>query len=273
MVNPRLSVSALSSVRWSFEQDLALWADLGLCWAGLLGAKLGDDVEAAAGALAAAGIRVSTVAAGRFDLGRPDTWEQTRAGLHRVIDAVAKFGGWSVYITPGASTGAPWEDLLDTFTAAVAPTVAHAADRGVLLGFEPSRRTEVSFVNTLRDAIDVAGRTGLGIVADVGNFWMERGLAELLARAAPHICLVQLADVEIGRLASAADPPGGGRTPLGEGDLAISRILGHISDTGYAGPLELEIIGPLCERDGYEPVIRRAVDGAGPLLAAAGLQP
>lgn len=269
--NPRLSVSALSSVRWSFEQDLALWRELGLGWAGLLGSKLGDDVEGRVGELADAGIRVSTVVAGRFDLGSPSTWDDTRTRLHRLIDAVAKFDGWSVYLTPGRSTGALWEDLLETLSQAVAPSVAYAAERGVRLGFEPSRRTEVSFVNSLRDAIDVAERTGMGIVADIGNFWMERGLRDLLLRAADHLCLVQLTDVQIGELRSAADPPPGERTPLGEGDLAIGRILADIKDTGYDGPLELEIIGPAVEREGYDPMIRRVVAGAQTWLREAGL--
>src|SRR5580693_10431061 len=68
ITHPRLSVSALSSVRWSFEEDLACWRELGLRWAGLLGAKLGGDIEARFAALAAVGIRASTVVVPRFDL-------------------------------------------------------------------------------------------------------------------------------------------------------------------------------------------------------------
>jgi hypothetical protein len=48
-------------------------------------------------------------------------------------------------------------------------------------------------------------------------------------------------------------------------------MLRDIKDTGYDGPLELEIIGPLSEREGYESVIRRALAGAEPLLHQAGL--
>ncbi len=59
--------------------------------------------------------------------------------------------------------------------------------------------------------------------------------------------------------------------PFGEGDLALARILASIKDTGYAGPLELELVGPLGDREGYGPVIRRGVAAAGPMLADAGL--
>ena len=40
MTHPRISVSALSSVRWSFDEDLALWRELGVGWAGPLELEL-----------------------------------------------------------------------------------------------------------------------------------------------------------------------------------------------------------------------------------------
>ena len=271
MTHPRISVSALSSVRWSFDEDLALWRDLGTGWAGLMGAKLGDDIDGRLTALAVAGIRASTVVVPRFDLSAPGTWDATREALRRWTDAVAKHDGWSMYLTPGRPTGARWEQLLDALAEAVAPSVAYARDKGVRLAFEPSKRTEVSFVNTLGDAIDVAERTGLGIVADTGNFWMERDLRATLLRAAPHIALVQLTDVSIGTVRSPDDPPSGGRVPFGEGDLPLPRILRDIRDTAYAGPLELELIGHLGDSEGYAPVIRRGVAAAEALLAEAGM--
>jgi sugar phosphate isomerase/epimerase len=271
MTHPRVSVSALSSVRWSFEDDLALWRDLGTGWAGLMCAKLGGDIDGRLTALARAGIRASTVVVPRFDLSAPATWDATREALRQWTDAVARYDGWSMYLTPGRPTGAVWEQVLDALAEAVAPSVAYARDKGVRLAFEPSKRTEVSFVNTLGDAVDVAERTGLGIVADIGNFWMEPDLRATLLRAAPHIDLVQLTDVTIGTVRSPDDPPSGGRVPFGEGDLPIARILGDIKDTGYAGPLELELIGPLGESEGYAPVIRRGVAAAEVMLAAAGL--
>ncbi len=71
--HPRLSVSALSSFRWSFEEDFALWRELGVGWAGLIGQKLEPDVAGNLARLADAGIRVSTVIAAGFDLAAPAT--------------------------------------------------------------------------------------------------------------------------------------------------------------------------------------------------------
>ena len=43
MTHPLLSIDAMSTFNWSFDQDLALWKDLGVRHAGLLISKIADD--------------------------------------------------------------------------------------------------------------------------------------------------------------------------------------------------------------------------------------
>jgi sugar phosphate isomerase/epimerase len=167
MVHPRLSVSALSSFRWSFDEDLALWRELGVRWAGVISNKLGDDVEAGFSRLDAAGIRVATAIGANFDLSVPASWDARRAELHAMIDAVAAHGGWSVYITPGRSTGAIWRDVFTLFAEAIAPTVAYARAKGVRFAIETTERADVSFITNLRDGLYAAERTGIGLVVDL----------------------------------------------------------------------------------------------------------
>jgi sugar phosphate isomerase/epimerase len=266
--HPRLSIDALSSFSWSFEQDLALWRELGVSYAGLLISKIADDLPGKMARLREAGIRPSTVVTGGFDLSAPDTWDAHRASLRAIIDAVEGAGGGTAYLTPGRTTGAVWGELLRLFAEAVAPAVAYAKDCGVRLAFEPSLRADASFVNTLRDAVDVAERTGLGVIVDFGNCWMERDLAEVLQRAAPHIALVQICDVIIG---GPGRPSPGGRVHLGEGELPLKRLMGEVLATGYQGPFDLEVLGPVVEAEGYEPALRRGVERASVFLAEAGL--
>ena len=92
----------------------------------------------------------------------------------------------------------------------MAPSVAHARAQGVQLAIEPSLRTDVSFVNTIRDSIDVCERTGIMTVIDFGNCWMERDFREVVARAAPYTALVQVGDAPIGSVLGPGQPPGGG---------------------------------------------------------------
>ena len=271
MTHPRLSINALSSYSWTFDEDLALWRELGVGWAGLIGAKCGGDLDGGLARMAEAHIRASTVIAAGFDLARPESWDESRAALNAVVDTVAKYGGWSVYITPGRTTFAPWGEVLEIFAEASAPCVAHARTTGVRLAYEPSFRPDVSFINTLRDAIDASERTGLGLVVDFGNCWMERDFRETVLRAAPHVALVQVGDTIVGGVLGPGMAPTGGRVPFGEGDLPIARMLRDIKDSGYAGPIELELPGPLGESEGYASVIRRGAEKASAMFAEVGL--
>jgi sugar phosphate isomerase/epimerase len=268
MTHPRLSLDAMSTFTWSFDQDLALWQDLGIRHAGLLISKIDDDPAAKFSRMRAAGIQISTVIVGSFDLRRRDSWDRTQTNHAAMIDRVAETGGHSLYFTPGRTTGAPWREVLKIFAQAVAPSVAYAKQRGVHLAIEPSLRTDVSFVNTIRDAIDVAERTGVEIVADFGNMWMERDVREVLQRAAPHIALIQICDVIIGETGK---PPPGGRVHIGEGELPLHRLMHEVLDSGYRGVFDLEVLGPKIESEGYESAVRRGVVSASALLTELGV--
>lgn len=267
-MHPRLSIDAMCTFKWSFEQDLALWRDLGVRHAGLLGNKLADAPEVKMARLDAAGIRASTIIAASFNLSDPASWEATVAEHKAVIDLAAEHGGHSIYFTPGRTTDAPWRDVLKIFAAAVAPTVAHAKSRGVLAAIEPSLRTSVSFVNTLRDAIDVAELTGIGLIADFGNMWMERDFREVLAAAMPHIALMQIGDVVVG---APGRPPPGGRAHIGEGELPLRRMMQDVLDAGYKGVFDLEVVGPQIGMDTDEAAVRRGAAAASALLTELGI--
>jgi sugar phosphate isomerase/epimerase len=236
--------------------------------AGLLISKVADDREAKVARLQAAGIRPATLISTSFALAAPETWNATRTTLNDSLDLVASMGGGSVYFTPGRTTGAAWRDVLDVFAEAVAPCAAYAKRCGVPLAIEPSLRTDVSFVNTMRDAIDVAERTGLKLIADFGNCWMERDLREVLQRAGPHICLVQICDVRIGGLGK---PSPGGRVHIGEGELPLKRLMQDVLDAGYQGLFDLEVLGPSIEAEGYASALKRGVARASALLTEMGV--
>ena len=268
MTHPLLSIDAMSTFSWSFDQDLQLWKDIGVRHAGLLISKITDDPAEKFARLRDAGIQSSTVIVNSFDLRNPDTWGKTRATHAAMIDLVADTGGHSIYFTPGRTTGAPWRDVLEVFAQAVAPSVVHANKCGVHIAIEPSLRADVSFVNSIRDAIAVAERTGVEIVADFGNMWMERDTREVLQRAAPHIALIQICDVIIG---GTDKPPPGGRVHIGEGELPIRRLMHEVLDCGYKGVFDLEVLGPLIEAEGYDSAVRRGVASASALLNEMGV--
>lgn len=263
MVHPRLSVDAMSSFRWPFEREFALWKDMGVRHAGLLMNKIEGDADRYLKAMDEAGIAISTLITGGFDLADPSSWDASRDQQRRMIDLVADHAGHSIYFTTGRTVRCDWNEDLALFAEAVAPTVAHGKKRGVIACFEPSLRTSASFCTSLRDAVDVAERTGLGIVSDFGNNWMERDLPATLKRAMPHIALVQIGDADIsGR---------GGRLHVGKGNLPLMRMMNDVLKAGYDGVFDLEVVPLDYTAETDEAELREGIAAASKLLYGLGI--
>ncbi len=268
MINPRLSVNAMCSFNQSFAQDLDLWQAMGVQHAGLLISKLGDDPAACIAELSAAGIHCSTLIVPCFELRDPASWPVTQRAHRQAIDALARHGGDSIYFTPGRTACLSWADDLERLAEAAAPTIAYAQTHGMRAAIEPSTRTSVSFVTTLRDAIDVAERTGLSLIADFGNMWMERDFRETLRRAMPHIALIQIADSIIG---ASGHPAPGGRAHIGMGELPLRRMMQDVLDAGYDGLFDLEVVPADITSGWAEPELRAGITAASALLDSLGI--
>ena len=144
------------------------------------------------------------------------------------------------------------EDLAPVRRSCRADRCPWPANGASLASFEPSLRTSASFCTTLRDAIDVAEKTGLKIVSDFGNNWMERDLASTLRRAMPHIALIQIGDIAIsGR---------GGRSHIGKGDLPLKRMLNDVLKAGYDGVFDLEVVPADYSADTDEGELREGIN-------------
>jgi sugar phosphate isomerase/epimerase len=263
MTHPRLSVSEMCTYPLPLADELGLWDELGVQRVGVITAKVdayGRDKAVAV--LRERSIVGTTVLTGCFDLSDATTWERTRAGLTDAIDLAAQIGG-CVYFTPGRRDGRSFDALTSALAEAAAPCAAYARSRGVRLAIEPSLRTDVSYVHTLRDALDVADAVGIGVIADLGNCWMERDYDVTVRRAGDRIAAVQFADALFG---TSKEPSPGGRAVPGDGDLHIREFIEAVLDAGYTGPFELEMVGPKIEAEGYVPALRRAVGRATSLL-------
>jgi sugar phosphate isomerase/epimerase len=263
MTHPRLSVSEMCTYPLPFGEELRIWDDLEVRHVGVITAKLeAYGLDKAIAALQERGLTATTVITGCFDLSAPGTWAGTRTHVNAAVDIAAEIGGCT-YFTPGRRDGRSFDELAATLADAVAPCVDYARGRGVRLAIEPSLRTDVSFVHTLRDGLDVAKVAGIDVVADLGNCWMERDYEATVRRAAGRLAAVQFADAIFG---TSKEPPPGGRAVPGDGDLPIDAFLRAALGAGYTGPFELEMVGPRIEAEGYEPALHRAVKLASNLI-------
>ncbi|HZR14055.1 MAG TPA: sugar phosphate isomerase/epimerase [Acidimicrobiia bacterium] len=267
-MHPRVSVSAISSYDWSLAEDLEFYAEAGITNVGVSMAKLdrfGWDEGIAR--VRDAGIRVANVIGiGPFHLDRPAQWDGQRARLVRALDGAHALGAPCLVVTTGPAGRLTWEEAADALEEAIAPVVTLARERGVALAVEHtnSLRADVGFVHTLADVVDLARRMGTGVCMEINACWAERGLAETIARGVDTFRLVQVSDYAVGTLSTPA------RLVPGDGDVPIERILGQVLDAGYAGPFDLELIGPRIEEEGYGAAIRRSVDWLGDALTRLG---
>jgi sugar phosphate isomerase/epimerase len=247
-VHPRVAVSQISSWSWSVAEDLAFYAESGIEAVGVALRKLKDPGHEAA--LAAAGLRIVDVIG---------------VGADRVAEGIAVAGRLDapmVVLTTGPAGPVPWEEAADAFAETMAPLVeqAAAADVALVLEHTNSLRADVGFVHTLRDAVDLARRVGVGVCVEVNACWAERGLAATLEDGMDVIRLVQVSDYAIG---TTSTPD---RLVPGDGDLPLHRILGQALAAGYAGAFELELVGPRIDAEGYASAISRSVERLSALL-------
>ena len=254
-LHPRLSVNSLSSVGQPLQADLAMWEKLGVDHVGLISPKLAaEGWDRSLDLVTAAGLRVSNVS----------TEQQAIAESLRFA---ASTGGSTVYICSGPGGARTWEEAAEGFGAEIAPLAAMADQLGVRLALEPTNplRADVSFVHSLRDALDLAGDAGMSVVIDLYSCWYERGFEELVRDHVDAIALVQVCDYRFGTF----DTPN--RVVPGDGDIPVARLLAAVCEAGYSGVFDLEILGPQVEAEGYASAVGRSIERMEELLSRLGI--
>jgi len=268
-VHPRISVSAICTRNWTLDEDLAFYAGAGITNVGLSWAKL--DAHSVADAFARvsdAGLRVTNVLAlAGHVLDDPASWPAARGRIDGAIEAAAATSAPCVVVTSGRPGALAWDAAADAFTAVMEPCATLARASGVRLALEHtnSLRVDLSFVHTLRDALDLASRLDMGVCMECNTCWMERGVERTIAENVDRLALVQVSDFVVGTFATPD------RVIPGDGDIPLERLLRAVVDAGYAGVFDLEVIGPRIDAEGYEVAIPRGVAATERLLEAVGV--
>jgi sugar phosphate isomerase/epimerase len=264
-MHSQLSVSALSSVNLRFDEDLDLWAQLGVHTVGLFLPKLtAVGVDTAVRRVVERELAVSSVAARGFTLCDPDSWDAERAGLDVAVDVAAAVDAGCLFVTGGTPGPLSFDECVAALVAAIGPTRERADAAGVRLAIEHTNplRRDVGFVHTLRDMVEVARELDVGVVVELTNCWSERGLEQTITDGVDTFQLVQVSDYLVGTLTASE------RAVPGDGDMPLASLLGAITAAGYDGYVELEMLGPRIEAEGYGPAIARGLRVLEPMLPA-----
>ncbi len=256
----RVSLSQITTLRWSFEEDVAFFASAGVRAVGVSVRKLeAVGISRAARLVKDAGLVVSCLtSSGGFPL---DDAEGTHVMLERTrghLAAAAELGAECLFVLPGHAPAWSWEEQAERARPLLADLVPEAARVGVRLAIEPvsQLRMDLGFLHTFADALDFAdelGSTDVGVVLELNNAWIERDLYRNIRERTTRIAVVQVNDFEIGTLA-ASD-----RVVMGDGDIPLRRILRALDAAGYAGWYDIELLGPRIEAEGYASVVPRAL--------------
>jgi sugar phosphate isomerase/epimerase len=256
-VHPRLSVHAVGFGERPAPEILRLLGAAGLRRAGLTMRQLDlGGVERSIEAARNENVQVIDIAEPvAFDLEAPWAWRARQDRLRACVDAASGIGAATVYTTTGPAPRLSWDDAAARFTDAIAPVVDYASPRGVLLAVENtiSLRADLGFIHRLSDAVDLAERAGIAVVADLFAAWTERDLQPVLAASVARIAHVQLADYVLGSLTTPD------RAVPGDGDVPIGRQLRWLRDARYEGVFELELLGPRIDAEGVVEACRRGM--------------
>lgn len=242
---PRLSMSELTTYRWSFEEDVYQFRQAGYDGIGIWRDKLADCGEDdAISRLAESGLQVSTLFwAGGFtgSDGRSHS-EAVEDGLD-AIRLAARLQAECLIVHSGGRGGHTRNHVRRLFRDALQRLLPAAEALGVTLALEPmhpSCAADWTFLQGLDEALGLihdCRSPRLRLALDTYHLGHDEAIFERLEEVAPHIALVQLGDA---RQAPCGEPS---RCPLGEGILPLGRFVGALLSAGFDGFFEVELAG------------------------------
>ena len=269
-MHERVSVNALCFPGDDLERMAEHWRALNPSRVAFMSQLLPADLQVARDILAQAPYRFESMThlflSGRQNGPIEAIWAKEQAKLGRVIEAVARLGGKSIYMMTGGHGDMEWEAAADCFAKAIAPCLAQTQAAGLELMIETTSPlyADGHLAHSLRDTVELAEIAGLGVCIDLFAVWTEAGLKQTIERAAPRTLLVQVGDYVYGDRGLPC------RAVPGDGNIPMERLIDWILSAGYQGAFDLELIGPRIDAEGRLEATRRAADKVSEILVKLG---
>ena len=278
-----VAVSQLTTPRWDLAQELVAVVEHGLAAMSLWRPKLSDaGLEAVATAVAAAGVRVSSLQwVGGFTGSDGRTFSESVADAAEAIGSAAALGssvaaGFGrppvVVVHSGCRGGHTRSHAVRLLVEALQTLAPLARAEGVVLALRPMHpqaSAGCSFLTQLAESLELVERFADPHVRLAVDLWQCGDVPEfdsLAPRLAAAAALVHVADRR-GPPVAQAD-----RLPPGRGGLPLEACVSRLVDCGYAGDVEFDPVGEMVQELGYDAAfaeIRAVADGWGDRMAAA----
>lgn len=256
----RLSISELTTLRWTLEEDLERYAELGIRAIGVWRQKLLDaGEEKGIELIAESGLAVSSLQwAGGFTGSDGRTHNESVADARHAILLAEELRAGCLIVHSGSRAAHTQNHARRLLRQALDKLLPIAEERGVTLALEPmvgGCGADWTFLSCLGETLRLIGdcaSPSLKLVLDTYYWGHEPSAIGQLAELVPHLALVQLGD--------SREPPQGetNRCPLGAGILPLREIVQTLSSSGYDGDFEVELMGEELEAHDYLELIRQS---------------
>jgi len=268
MVNNRIAVSEVTTFRWSFEEDVARYAEAGIAAVGVWRQKLSDfGEEKGVELLQESGLKVSSLQwAGGFTGSEGRSYKDSLLDARDAITLAASLGSPCLLVYTGARAGHTHNHARRLMKSALKELSPQAAEAGVQLVVEPMHSGcagGFTFLTDIDDALTVladVGSKNIKLVLDTYHLGFDESLAARAASIAPQIGLVQIGD---GR-----QPPEGeqNRCLPGQGELPLADIVGSLLEGGYQGYFEIELLGEELETLDYPEMLTASTQSVATMI-------
>ncbi|WP_328989370.1 sugar phosphate isomerase/epimerase [Kribbella sp. NBC_01245] len=255
----RYSLNQATTKYWPLDDVVAASAKASLDWIGLWREPVQEyGVEKAAGLVADAGLRVSSLCRGGFFTASTAAGRAAAvADNRRALEESAALGTDTLVLVSG---GLP-EGSRDLAGAramvrdGLAELAPYAGELGVRLAIEPLHPMFCSdrcVVSSLGGALDIAEQfpaSQVGVVVDAYHVWWDADVLRQIARAGSRICSYQVCDWIVPLPSDVLL----GRGMMGDGSIDLRSLRTACEAAGYTGPIEVEIFNAdLWARPGQE---------------------
>ncbi len=244
-MEPRVSVSQITTVRSSFADDVRLYAETGLDGIGVWELKLGEDslelfeqsgLESAAAVPATPSILPLPLRGG------PDDPAERIDAFCASLERLAPYRPTSVVCLTGTGDGRDADDARTVVVDGLRTIAGEAERLGVRIGLEPYQRVggELwTIASPIPEAVELIEDAGdpqsLGIQFDVWHLWNTPTLYDDIAAEVDRLAGVHVCDYR--------EPTRGwaDRALPGEGSAHVPNILRALDAAGWDGLYDIEI--------------------------------
>ncbi len=236
-----LSLNLITVDHWSLPEAVERCAEAEIGWVAPWRHQLAQTgVEAAARAIRAAGLEVSSLCRGGF-FTAPGADDDNR----RAVEEAAAIGAPVLVLVCGPPVDGDLPGARAAIAAGIERLLPHAAEHGVRLAIEPLHPMMIgarSAIVTLGEALELArsfASPHAGVAVDAYHVFWDPQLEAELAGADGLIAGYHVSDW----LVPTTDPLAG-RGLMGDGIIDLPRLQALVDAAGYEGPIEVEVINP-----------------------------